>query len=99
MSKGVTAADEMVKTSNVELLEAETVCPGKYIALIAGELSAVKSSDNIYILFGHILHLSADGCVYRYAEGAVLKSSHNIAFIYPVSYPYNSFGRSSYVLG
>ena len=36
VSKGVTAADEMVKTSNVDLLEAETVCPGKYIALIAG---------------------------------------------------------------
>ena len=44
VSKGVTAADEMVKTSQVELLEAETVCPGKYIALIAGELSAVRSS-------------------------------------------------------
>lgn len=44
VSKGVTAADEMVKTSNVDLLEAETVCPGKYIALIAGELSAVRAS-------------------------------------------------------
>jgi microcompartment protein CcmL/EutN len=41
---GVTAADAMVKTAEVELLEAETVCPGKYIALIAGDLSAVRSA-------------------------------------------------------
>ena len=41
---GIAAADRMVKTAGVELLEAQTVCPGKYIALISGELSAVKAS-------------------------------------------------------
>lgn len=41
---GVAAADIMVKTAQVELLEAQTVCPGKYIALIAGDLSAVKAA-------------------------------------------------------
>lgn len=44
VSSGVTAADNMVKTSEVELLEAQTVCPGKYIALIAGDLSAVRAA-------------------------------------------------------
>lgn len=44
VSAGVTAADAMVKTAAVELLEAQVVCPGKYIALIAGELSAVRSA-------------------------------------------------------
>jgi len=44
VSAGVTAADAMVKTAAVELLEAQVVCPGKYIALITGELSAVKSA-------------------------------------------------------
>ena len=44
VSSGVTAADNMVKTSQVELLEAQTVCPGKYIALIAGDLSAVRAA-------------------------------------------------------
>ena len=33
---GVTAADAMVKTSDVEIVEAQTVCPGKYIAIITG---------------------------------------------------------------
>ena len=41
---GIRAADIMVKTSEVELLEAQTVCPGKYIALIAGDLSAVDAA-------------------------------------------------------
>ena len=44
VSSGVRAADIMVKTAQVELLEAQVVCPGKYIALIAGELCAVKSA-------------------------------------------------------
>jgi len=41
VSTGITAADAMVKTANVEIIEAQTVCPGKYIALISGDLSAV----------------------------------------------------------
>lgn len=44
VSAGITATDQMVKTSEVELLEAQTVCPGKYIALIAGDLSAVRAA-------------------------------------------------------
>ncbi len=44
ISAGITAADQMVKTAEVELLEAQAVCPGKYVALVAGELSAVKSA-------------------------------------------------------
>ncbi len=41
---GITAADMMVKTSDVEIVEAQTVCPGKYIAIITGDLSAVKAA-------------------------------------------------------
>lgn len=44
VSAGVTAADAMVKTAAVELIEAQTVCPGKYIALITGNLSAVDAA-------------------------------------------------------
>lgn len=44
VSAGITSADQMVKTSQVELLEAQTVCPGKYIALITGDLSAVNAA-------------------------------------------------------
>ena len=44
VSAGVTAADAMVKTSEVDIIEAQTVCPGKYIAVISGDLSAVKAA-------------------------------------------------------
>ena len=44
VSAGITATDTMVKTSAVEVLQAATVCPGKYIVLITGELSAVRAS-------------------------------------------------------
>ncbi len=44
VSTGVTAADAMVKAADVEIIEAETVCPGKYIAIISGDLSSVKAS-------------------------------------------------------
>lgn len=44
VSAGIKAVDTMVKTSAVEVIEAQVVCPGKYIALISGELSAVKAA-------------------------------------------------------
>lgn len=44
VSSGVTAADAMVKTAQVDIIEAQTVCPGKYIAVISGGLSAVKAA-------------------------------------------------------
>lgn len=44
VSSGVTAADAMVKAAEVDVIEAQTVCPGKYIAVISGELSAVRAA-------------------------------------------------------
>ena len=41
---GITAADLMVKTADVDIVEAQTVCPGKYIAIITGDLSAVNAA-------------------------------------------------------
>ena len=44
VSQGILAADAMVKTAAVDIIEAQTVCPGKYIAVITGELSAVDAA-------------------------------------------------------
>ena len=44
IAKGIEAADAMLKASRIELLEARPVCPGKYIVLIWGEVSAVYNS-------------------------------------------------------
>ncbi len=44
VASGMTAADLMVKTAEVEVVEAKTVCPGKYMVLVTGDLSSVKAS-------------------------------------------------------
>lgn len=44
VSSGITAADLMVKTAEVDVVQAETVCPGKYFVLVEGELAAVRAS-------------------------------------------------------
>lgn len=44
IAKGIESADMMVKTAEVELIVARSICPGKYICLVGGEVSAVESS-------------------------------------------------------
>lgn len=46
VSSGMTAADILVKTADVELIQADTVCPGKFYALIEGNVAAVQSAIN-----------------------------------------------------
>jgi microcompartment protein CcmL/EutN len=41
---GVMITDEMAKTAPVEILEATAICPGKYMVLIAGDVSPVEDS-------------------------------------------------------
>ncbi len=47
VSAGITAVDDMVKTAEIEIIEAQTVCPGKYIAIVNGDLSAVTAAVDI----------------------------------------------------
>lgn len=44
VSTGITATDLMIKTADVEILQSTVICPGKYITLIGGELSAIAAS-------------------------------------------------------
>ena len=44
VASGITATDVMLKTADVEVVQANPVCPGKYLATIAGELSSVKAA-------------------------------------------------------
>ena len=44
VSTGFRAADDMAKAAEVELLQAEATCPGKFVILVTGELSAVEAS-------------------------------------------------------
>ena len=42
--KGIESADAMLKAANVELVTAQAVCAGKYIAVMTGDVGVVKAS-------------------------------------------------------
>ena len=44
MARGFDVTDTMLKTAPVKLLLARTVCPGKYIVLVTGEVADVQAS-------------------------------------------------------
>ena len=44
IAKGIYVADQMVKTSSVEICTANSVCPGKYIVIVYGEVSEVDAA-------------------------------------------------------
>lgn len=44
IARGIETCDYMVKAAQVELIRSSTVCPGKYLVLIAGDTGNVRSS-------------------------------------------------------
>jgi bacterial microcompartment shell protein len=44
IAQGITTCDEMIKVAPVTLMLAMTICPGKYISLVGGDVSSVESS-------------------------------------------------------
>jgi len=44
VSAGITALDIVTKTAEVEILAAQTICPGKFMILFCGSLSSVNAS-------------------------------------------------------
>jgi len=44
ISTGINAADTMAKTANIEIVESQPVCPGKYMIVISGLLSAINAA-------------------------------------------------------
>ena len=44
IAKGIEAADNMLKTSDVVLLVSRTICPGKHMSVIGGDTAAVRAA-------------------------------------------------------
>lgn len=44
IARGIYATDQMLKIAYVEVVSATPVCPGKYIAIVQGDVAAVESS-------------------------------------------------------
>jgi len=52
IAKGIEGADAMVKAGRVELVLARPICPGKYIALVEGDVAAVKAAVDAGVACG-----------------------------------------------
>ncbi len=44
IARGIEAADAMVKAAPIRLYLAKTICPGKFLAMVGGDVAAVESS-------------------------------------------------------
>ena len=44
IARGILVSDYMVKAAQVEILRSSTVCPGKYVIIVAGQIGDVKVS-------------------------------------------------------
>jgi len=46
IANGILALDEMIKTAPIRIIEARTICPGKYIVVFSGDVASVEYSFN-----------------------------------------------------
>ncbi|MCB2290775.1 BMC domain-containing protein [Clostridium sp. CS001] len=47
IARGIYAADQMLKIADVEIVTASSVCPGKYIVIVQGDVSSVQDSVSL----------------------------------------------------
>ena len=47
IAAGIQSGDAMVKKAQVQILEARSICPGKYMVLIGGEIGPVRESYQV----------------------------------------------------
>jgi microcompartment protein CcmL/EutN len=76
IAAGIQALDAMLKRAQVQVIEARMTCIGKYIAIITGEVAAVKSAVETGKAVGGHHVLEAD-VIASIADG-VLESIHGI---------------------
>lgn len=44
IAKGMEAGDAMLKSANVNLLVSKTICPGKFLLMLGGDVGAVQQA-------------------------------------------------------
>lgn len=44
VSKGIRVTDEMLKSAGVTLIQSGSVCPGKFVTLVGGDLSSIQAA-------------------------------------------------------
>jgi len=59
VAKGLAAADLMLKSSDVDLIFSAMLCPGKYVAMVAGDVSSVQEAEEPFIIVTGNIFLSS----------------------------------------
>lgn len=101
IASGMKAADEVLKTAEVDLLFAKPMCPGKYVVAIKGSLSAVtaavekgKSNENETYLVDDCILGNPDPQIFEglYCSGSVegidavgILETYSVASIFEVA--------------
>lgn len=44
VSRGIRVTDEMLKSAGINLLQSGSVCPGKFVSIVGGDLSSIKAA-------------------------------------------------------
>jgi len=79
IAKGFQIADTVLKTANVEILVNRTICPGKYMVLIGGDVDAVTSSVEAGVRAG--AHTVVDHFVIPNVHPAVFPAISGVAHL------------------
>ena len=60
IAKGIEVTDEVMKSSNVELVLSNAICPGKYVTILTGELAQVRNAIELGKTLGGIFKIEAE---------------------------------------
>lgn len=79
IAKGYEVCDTMLKTSNVKLILSRTICPGKYLILISGDVGDVNASvEKAIEIAGHSF---VDSFVIPNIHPNVLEAIENVVIV------------------
>jgi microcompartment protein CcmL/EutN len=77
IAKGFEIADTLMKTADVEIVVNRTICPGKYMVLVGGEIDAVQSSIEAGVAVG--AHTVVDHFIIANLHPAVFPAVSGVA--------------------
>lgn len=79
IAKGFEIADTVLKTANVKIIVNRTICPGKYMVLIGGDVDAVNASIEAGLVAG--AHTVVDHFVIPNVHPAVFPALSGVAHL------------------
>ncbi len=47
IARGIKVTDEILKSADIEIVQASSICPGKYVSIVVGDVSAVNTAVNV----------------------------------------------------